>query len=436
MALSKKPYKGTRDLFPPQKRGQNHLFDTMRTTAQRMGYEPYDGPLLEEVALYQAKSGEELIRDQIYSFTDRGDRLVAIRPEMTPTLARMVMNYHREESKPIRLFSIPNLMRYEKPQKGRLREHWQFNCDIFGAPPMMGEVEILQIAINLLTSLGATAKQFEILINHREVVSAIFSQLMELDDTKVHALYKIVDRAKKVSREDLNKMITTLQIGDRAELILTDYLQLASFDQLIIFLNQNKLKEQAAEITLLVELTTKLKIDHYLRFDPTIVRGLDYYTGVVFEIFDKNPENPRAICGGGAYQNLLTIFGGPVMPAVGFGLGDVTLTDFLTTHGLMPDFTNPQTDLFISAQHSDAQIEALKLASLLRQEGISVVTQLEPIKIKKAFPLAQKRGARFIALIGEQELDSGSVQFKNMTTREQSTLHNNQIEDIINLIKT
>ena len=402
-----------------------------------MGYEPYDGPLLEEVALYQAKSGDELIRDQIYSFTDRGDRFVAIRPEMTPTLARMVMGHHQQETKPIRLFSIPNLMRYEKPQKGRLREHWQFNCDIFGAPTMMGEVEILQMAINLLTSFGATSKQFEILINHREVVTNIFSDLMELDSQKVHALYKIIDRAKKVTKEELNKMITALSLTNRAELILTDYLQLSSFDQLILFLKQNKLEQQLAEVTLLVELASKLGIDQFLKFDPTIVRGLDYYTGLVFEIFDKNPDNPRAICGGGAYQNLLTIFGGPVMPAVGFGLGDVTLSDFLTTHGLMPDFTHPTSDIFISAQDSDAQIEVLKLAARLRQGGgLSVVTHPEPVKIKKAFPLAEKRGARFVALIGEQELTDGSVQIKNMATREQSTLKiKDQIEDIIKLIK-
>ena len=232
-------------------------------------------------------------------------------------------------------------------------------------------------------------------------------------------------------------MITALSLTNRAELILTDYLQLSSFDQLILFLKQNKLEQQLAEVTLLVELASKLGIDQFLKFDPTIVRGLDYYTGLVFEIFDKNPDNPRAICGGGAYQNLLTIFGGPVMPAVGFGLGDVTLSDFLTTHGLMPDFTHPTSDIFISAQDSDAQIEVLKLAARLRQGGgLSVVTHPEPVKIKKAFPLAEKRGARFVALIGEQELTDGSVQIKNMATREQSTLKiKDQIEDIIKLIK-
>jgi histidyl-tRNA synthetase len=160
MALSKRPYKGTRDFFPELKRGQDFLFEKMSETAHLFGYEPYDGPLLEEVDLYRAKSGEELINDQIYSFIDRGERHVAIRPEMTPTVARMVAQIHREVARPLRWFTIANLMRYERPQKGRLREHWQFNCDIFGAPEGHGEIEILQVAISLLNNFGAREEHF------------------------------------------------------------------------------------------------------------------------------------------------------------------------------------------------------------------------------------------------------------------------------------
>jgi histidyl-tRNA synthetase len=165
MALSKSPYRGTRDLFPQNKRKQQYIFDVMRKTAQAFCFEPYDGPLLEEVDLYRAKSGTELINEQIYAFIDRGEREVAIRPEMTPTLARMVAQIHREVAKPLRWYSIPNLMRYEKPQKGRLREHWQFNCDIFGAPENLGETEILQVAVSLFKNFGANQKHFEILLN-------------------------------------------------------------------------------------------------------------------------------------------------------------------------------------------------------------------------------------------------------------------------------
>ena len=199
MALSKNPYRGTRDFFPPQKRERDYIFAQMRRAAECFGYEPYDGPLLEEVELYKAKSGEELIRDQIYSFTDRGGREVAIRPEMTPTLARMAAQIYRTSPLPLRLYAIPNLMRYEKPQKGRLREHWQFNCDIFGASEVAAALEILQLACHLLTSFGATPQDFTILFNHRQAIDLVFQKFMHLDAAQSYQLYKLVDRMKKIS---------------------------------------------------------------------------------------------------------------------------------------------------------------------------------------------------------------------------------------------
>jgi histidyl-tRNA synthetase len=198
MALNKQPYRGTRDFFPKDKRVRDYLFTVMTKTAESFGYESYDGPLLEEVDLYKAKSGEELVNEQIYSFTDRGERFVAIRPEMTPTLARMVAQVHRESTKPLRWFSIPNLMRYEKPQRGRVREHWQLNCDVFGSPGRLGEVEILQVAVELLQSYGANSSHFEILVNDRAIVDAIFKTMMKSSDDQTHRLYKIVDKAKKL----------------------------------------------------------------------------------------------------------------------------------------------------------------------------------------------------------------------------------------------
>ena len=208
MTLSKRPYKGCRDFFPLQKRCRDYLFSVMEKTALSFGYEPYDGPMLEEVDLYRAKSGEELINEQIYSFMDRGDREVAIRPEMTPTLARMVSQIHREAVKPIRFFAIPNLFRYEKPQKGRLREHWQFNCDIFGAQEEQASLEILQVALSLFKNFGAKAGQFEILINDRKCVDAIFKGPLNLDDQTQYKLYKIIDKSKKVDKAALKKMVS------------------------------------------------------------------------------------------------------------------------------------------------------------------------------------------------------------------------------------
>jgi histidyl-tRNA synthetase len=324
MSLSKQPYRGTRDFFPSEMRKRDYLFEHLKKVANEFAFEAYDGPLLEEVDLYLAKSGEELINEQIYSFTDRGERKVAIRPEMTPTLARMVAQVHREIPKPLRWFSIPNLMRYEKPQKGRLREHWQFNADIFGAPEHLGECEILKLVIEILKSFGATSSHFEVLVNDRRVVDAIFNQLLKLEAKDIHRLYKIIDKAKKVTPEALDKMVSEILQGQSKEVFI-EYLKLNSFQSLKSFLEKNNLLTHAQAF---LDFTEKLKlwnINNYCTFDPTIVRGLDYYTGVVFEVFDKHPDNRRALCGGGAYANLLQIFDEPALSGVGVGMGDVTL---------------------------------------------------------------------------------------------------------------
>ena len=210
MALSKKPYKGCRDFYPLDMRVRDYIFDQMKKAAHDFAFEAYDGPLLEEVDLYLAKSGEELINDQIYSFTDRGERKVAIRPEMTPTLARMVAGVHRETSKPIRWYSIPNVMRYEKPQRGRLREHWQMNADVFGAQEHLGEIEILSLMDHLMRNFGADTSMYGILLNDRRVVDSIFTELLKLDTDSSYKLYKVIDKAKKVSNEALDKMVSEI----------------------------------------------------------------------------------------------------------------------------------------------------------------------------------------------------------------------------------
>jgi histidyl-tRNA synthetase len=435
MALNKQPYRGTRDFFPKDKRVRDYLFAVMTKTAESFGYESYDGPLLEEVELYKAKSGEELINEQIYSFTDRGERFVAIRPEMTPTLARMVAQVHRESSKPLRWFSIPNLMRYEKPQRGRVREHWQFNCDVFGAPGRLGEVEILQVAVELFQNYGANNSHFEILLNDRAIVDAVFKSIMETTNEQTHRLYKIVDKAKKITHEALHKMVGEVGLDSAAENIFYHYLQLSTFDGVISFLEKNNQPEVALFFSDFVELTKKTGLAEYLKYDPTIVRGLDYYTGIVFEIFDKHPDNRRALCGGGAFANLLQIFNEDALAGVGLGLGDVTLRDFLEVHNLLPDFTTPVNDVFLTFQEEDGLEATLKLAQLLRKNNLKVVTGLEALKFKKVFPTAEKKGVKFVTLMGSDELAKNQIQLKNLTNKEQYTLDLNDMEAILKILK-
>lgn len=435
MALTKIPYRGTRDFFPKDKRIRDYLFSIMTKTAESFGYESYDGPLLEEVELYKAKSGEELINEQIYSFTDRGERFVAIRPEMTPTVARMVAQVHRETAKPMRWFSIPNLMRYEKPQRGRVREHWQFNCDVFGAPGRLGELEILQIAVELFENYGANNSHFEILINDRAIVDAVFKDLMKVTTEQSYRLYKIVDKAKKVNHEAIQKMVSELGLETSVENIFYSYLKLQTFEEVHVFLTTHKLSEAANAFSNFTDLTKSAALNSYLKYDPTIVRGLDYYTGIVFEIFDKHPDNRRALCGGGAFANLLQIFNEDPLAGVGLGLGDVTLRDFLEVHNLLPNFDIPANDILLTFQEDNGLDASLKLAKLLRKQNLRVVSSLETLKLKKVFALAEKKGARFVILMGADEIAQQQIQLKNLQTKEQTTHDLNDLDSVIKIIK-
>lgn len=435
MALSKKPYRGTRDFFPSSMRVRSYLFSIMKKTAKSFGFEEYDGPLLEETDLYRAKSGEELINDQIYSFQDRGERDVAIRPEMTPTLARMVSNIYKEESRPIRWFSIPNVMRYERPQKGRLREHWQLNCDIFGANESLGEIELFQLIIKLFKNFGASEKHFEILINDRKIVDALFNSIMNVDDKTAYKLYKIIDRHKKISPEKFDELVSELNLETNATEAFKSYMNLSSFKEVSSFLEKYNRSEILEKNSKLFSLIEKLGLSKFIKFDPSIVRGLDYYTGVVFEVFDKHPENRRALCGGGAYENLLQIFNEGPLKGIGLGLGDVTLADFLSVHNLMPDFSKTDNDVLVSYQSEEALDFTLKVADLLRDANLKTISVLAKTKVKKVFSLAEKKGASFAVLIGDDELSSNSISIKNLSTKDQKNFPITNIEEITNFIK-
>ncbi len=415
--ISKSPYKGCRDLFPKEKREQDYLFSKMKEIASLYAYEPYDGPMLELVDLYKAKSGEELINDQIYSFTDRGNRFVAIRPEMTPTVARMIAQIHRATPKPMRWYSIPNLMRYERPQKGRLREHWQFNCDIFGGPEVLSEMEVLELVKDLLKHFGANEKHFSILINDRAIVNELFLNVLKVDEQTSYKLYKIIDKSKKLPYEKLEALMDDVLSAEQKS-NLKKYLALDNFKDAFEFLNiESPLKQ-------LVEKVEDTDLYKYLKYDPSIVRGLDYYTGIVFEVFDLHPDNRRAICGGGSYANLLEIFKESPLPGVGFGLGDVTLKDFLITHELMPDFNQPDDAILVTFQASEFESKALKISREFRESGFGVESNLKPINVSKAFQLAEKKNYSYLVLIEDEQFV-----FKDLVNKKE--IRSNSINDEI-----
>ena len=429
MALSKSPYKGTRDFFPEQMRLRNYIFSKMAEVSELYAYEPYDGPMVEELDLYRAKSGEELINDQVYKFIDRGDREVAIRPEMTPTVARMVAQIHREVAKPLRWYSFPNLMRYEKPQKGRLREFWQYNADIFGAPEGLGEVEIIQVAVAIMQSFGANSSHFEILINDRRFVDSVFTEVLSCDDAQKTRLYKLVDKSTKIPMEKvLEEALVILQDAQKVT-VFQKYLNTKSFTEVKEWLTHS----QSTLPAFLGRLET-LGLEEFVKFDPTIVRGLDYYTGVVFEIFDKHPDNRRAVAGGGAFANLLAIFGEQPLPGVGFGMGEVTLTDFLKTHQLLPDLSKQNIDILIAYTDETSEAHVFELAHHLRSKQIKVEVFLGEAKPKKIFSYTDKKQPTFVVMMNAEEIAS-ELQFKNLKTKEVHKLGLNNMDKIIEMIK-
>lgn len=438
MALNKSPYRGTRDFFPKEMRLRNFIFSKMAEVSELFAYEPYDGPLLEEVDLYRAKSGEELINEQIYSFTDRGDREVAIRPEMTPTLARMVAQVHREVAKPLRWYAIPNLMRYEKPQKGRLREFYQYNADIFGAG-QHGEVEIIQLAVAIIKSFGATSEHFEVLVNDRRFVDLVFEGLIGLEAAPTKKLYKLVDAKNKMAPEKFAAEVRVLTNDENKAKIFEEFVGLASINDVKTFVTKYFVDNSLSDIFLAKLAGTESIGDHviekhvqplvaifekfeeqgmsdYVKFDPSIVRGLDYYTGVVFEIFDKHPENRRAIAGGGSYANLLQIFNESPLEGVGIGLGEVPLKDFLEAHKLMPDFTKVNLDYFVAYTNPEGEKAASQIAQALRAKNKKVELFFGDAKPKKIFTYSEKKNFNFVVIVGETDIKIKDVLKRTETT--------------------
>lgn len=420
--LSTQPYKGTRDFFPADMRFREAMFGVMHRVVRSYGFDQIDAPLVEPVDLYLAKTSEEIVGHQIYSFKDRGDRQVAIRPEMTPTVARMVAGRFHETPKPIRWYSIPNVWRYEQPGKGRLREHWQLNCDIFGAASeKLADLELLNLAVDLLRGYGAGSEHFKVYLSHREILNGVLGGELKLPPDKWPNIARIMDKRAKVKPEAYTEMleaegVTALQ---KAEL---DFFLIEKLD----YLKKKYHLAGAAYVIEVMEELTALGLGDFIEYDPGVVRGFDYYTGLVFEVFDTHPENRRSLFGGGRYNNLVGAFGKDTLNAVGFGMGDVTLENFLRTHNLLGDM--PRTvDLYIALLDEKLGGHALRLASKLRARGLSCEISLGAGKLGKQFQEAEKKQIPHVLILGENEAQSGIYAVKNLATGEQVNLAPEQI---------
>lgn len=428
--LSSQPYKGTRDFYPDDKRIQNYIFSTWRKTVQKFGYEEYGAPMLEPLEVYTAKSGQELAGEQTYAFTDRGDRTVAIRPEMTPSISRMVAAKRQELAYPARLYSIANFMRYERPQRGREREFWQLNADIFGADSVQAEAEIITLGTEVLKDFGATPSMYTIKINNREVINILMHDYLELDGVQSQLMIKLFDRRNKITGEEFRDQAIDIFGDDKAPEGLKKISALLmdkSVEQLPVEIADSPAFARVKE---LFELLAAAGITN-AQFDVTLMRGLDYYTGTVFEFFDTDPENNRSLFGGGRYDGLVGLFGAEPISAVGFAPGYTTTELFLKSHNLLPALSTV-TEAYLVVLGEQNQTGANALARTLRGEGVNVEVDISGRKLDKQLKTAIKKGVPYMIFVGEQELKEELFNFKDTVTSEEQKL---SVERIVTKIK-
>jgi histidyl-tRNA synthetase len=414
--LSTDSYKGVRDFYPDDMTVQSKIFSIWRDIARRYGYEEYNASVLEPADLYRAKSGEEIVNEQTYTFTDRGDREVTLRPEMTPTVARMVAAKRRELSYPLRWYSIPNLFRYESPQRGRLREHWQLNVDVFGIESTRAEVEIIQIACDITKSYGLKDENFEVRVNSRKLMDYVSRDVFGLSEIDAHAISKLIDRKDKMPQSDFEK-VAKETLGEKTRTFVT-MLNSKNFEEFISHLPQTSEEHQGIkEVREVISALDALGIRN-ARFDQTLMRGFDYYTGVVFEVFDKNPNNRRSIFGGGRYDDLLSIFGGDKVPAVGFGAGDVVARDLMETYGTLPTGSSP-ADVCLCVMDEKVSPYADELAQVLRRAGIRVAVDYTGKKVGDQIKNADKKKIPRVIVIGDEEKKTGTMSIKTLDSGEE-----------------
>lgn len=393
--LSTDPYKGVRDFYPEDMAIQRYMFDIWSQTAESFGFERYDASVLEPSDLYKAKGAEneEMVNEQTYTFTDRGDREVTLRPEMTPTVARMIAAKQRELAFPVRWYSIPNLFRYERAQRGRLREHWQLNCDIFGTDDHTADIEVIALAYQIFLNFGADPSMFKIHVNDRKLMEKLYNALGVKGDL-ITEITRLNDRRNKISKKEYREALDEIT-GDET-----------LSEEIIMMLDSSD--EQTDVVIGLAELGITNVV-----FDKSLARGFDYYTGTIFEIFDTSPENNRALLGGGRYDNLTGLFSNDSVPGIGFGMGDVGMRNFLETHNLMTaNITSPE--LMIIPMDSTQNLEAQKVAQAFRAAGISVAVDMGTKKVGKKISTAADNFVGNVIVVGEEETASGTYTLKNL----------------------
>ena len=418
--LSTQPYKGARDFYPEDKRLQNYMFSVWKKVAERFGYEEYSAPVLEPLEIYTSKTSDEIVSEQTYSFTDRGGRNVVLRPEMTPSVSRMVAGRRQELAYPIRWYSMPDCWRYERPQRGRNRQFWQFNADIFGVDTVDADLEVISMADAIMKEFGGTDEMYQIKINSRKLINLIMSQYLELDAAQAKQMISLFDKKNKMDSDVFMQQALEIFSEDQKQTNAAKMSTLLSSHTLADLPDELKGSQAVKEIQMLFTLLGEHGVTA-ATFDISLMRGFDYYTDIVFEVFDKAPENSRSMFGGGRYDGLVGLFGAEPVSAVGIAPGLSTTELFLTSHNLMPALATA-TDVFVATLGEDAVHGAQKVAQELRHEGVNVELDTTLRKLDKQIKTALKKGVPYVLFIGERELKDELFAFKNLATSDEQKL--------------
>ncbi|HEU4699864.1 MAG TPA: histidine--tRNA ligase [Gemmatimonadales bacterium] len=422
--MQTKALPGFRDFYPDDFALRAHIFRTWRTVAARYGFEEYDGPPLEPLELYTAKSGEEIV-GQLYNFVDKGKREISLRPEMTPTLARMVAARANGLKKPIRWFSIPQLFRYERQQRGRLREHFQLNCDLIGEAGPLGDAEIVALALDIMRAFGFGPQDVRARLSDRRVLRALLEGA-GVSEAQLESAYQAIDKIERTPRAELASQLAFAGLDARTADAVFAIAELRGWPAVEAALARVEGGEAAgAPLRQTLAALQAMGLAEFVDVDLTIVRGLAYYTGTVFELFDAG-KTLRAICGGGRYDNLLQALGGVDLPALGFGMGDVVLGELLKDRGLAPQGA-ASVDVFLAAITEGDLPDVLAHAHALRDAGLRVEYALGAQAIGKQLKLADARQAPFAVVIGPDDRAAGTVVLKNLRAKTQRNVPRDEL---------
>ncbi len=416
-----RPVKGTRDFYPEQMAARTWLYDVARRVSESFGYQEYEAPILESLSLYAAKSGEELVKKQSYVFTDRGGDEITLRPELTPSLARMVAQRQSELVFPVRWWSFGPFWRYEKMQKGRSREFFQWNVDMLGVDSPEADAELIAVAATFLREVGLTPEQARICINDRRLMDGAFAALGFSPEEK-GVVSGLVDRRGKMEPEAWE--------ASAREAGLTSA-QLAGLRELLA---DGEAWRRSEELVRVFQALSALGVEDYVRFDANIVRGLLYYTGTVFEAFDITGSVRRAILGGGRYDNLLADVGGEPICGVGFAMGDVVVSIVLEELGLMPERFGSTAAVLVTVFSPELQAASLRLAAELRRQGQNVICYPEAVKLPRQFKFADRAGVRAVLVLGPDEVAQGKVAVKDLERGAQQVVSQGRVLETVRAI--